>query len=102
MAKSKNPAAVALGRKGGQARSERKTAAVRLNAAKGGKVRSEAKAAAARANAAKGGRPSRLLLAAEAVLRATTDPTVTAAEVGDELEALRLAVEVARKRSPAK
>lgn len=29
---SKNPHAVALGRKGGQARSERKTAAVRANA----------------------------------------------------------------------
>ena len=37
MAKRKNPHAVALGRKGGQARSPAKTAAVRENAKKGGR-----------------------------------------------------------------
>jgi hypothetical protein len=39
MAKRKNPAAVALGRKGGKVRSAAKTAAVRANGAKGGRPR---------------------------------------------------------------
>lgn len=40
--KRKNPAAVALGRKGGQARSEAKTRAARLNGLKGVEVRKRA------------------------------------------------------------
>jgi hypothetical protein len=46
------------GRLGGQRRSEKKTTAVRLNAAKGGSVSSERKATAARANGRLGGRPT--------------------------------------------
>jgi hypothetical protein len=41
---------------GGRKRSERKTIAVRANAAKGGSARTERKALAARANGRKGGR----------------------------------------------
>ena len=37
MAKRKNPAAVALGRKGGKVKSPAKTAAARANAKKGGR-----------------------------------------------------------------
>jgi len=42
--KKKNPAAVALGRLGGRAKSKAKTAAVKVNGAKGGRPATRSKA----------------------------------------------------------